>query len=113
MSKLRFQLISALRRSLPVAAAAVMLSACGGARPATIAGSNIPIGSMGAEAAVARARADSLRYPYTKADIDFMSGMISHHAQAVVMAKWAPTHGASLPVIRLSERIITSQNDEI
>src|ERR1043166_3044617 len=36
-------------------------------------------------AAIAKARADSARYPYTGADIHFMSGMIAHHAQAIVM----------------------------
>ena len=71
------------------------------------------MGAMGAEAAIARARADSARLPYTAADIHFMSGMISHHAQAIKMAKWAPTHGASPAVVRLSERIATSQADEI
>jgi uncharacterized protein (DUF305 family) len=42
-----------------------------------------------------------------------MSGMISHHAQAIKMAKWAPSHGASPAVIRLTERIINAQTDEI
>jgi uncharacterized protein (DUF305 family) len=42
-----------------------------------------------------------------------MSGMISHHAQAIAMAKWAPTHGASPAIIRLTERIINAQTDEI
>ena len=42
-----------------------------------------------------------------------MQGMISHHAQAIVMAKWAPTHGASAPVRTLCERIINAQADEI
>ena len=32
-------------------------------------------------------RARQLRYPYTEADIDFMRGVIHHHAQAIVMAK--------------------------
>ena len=68
---------------------------------------------MGAEAAVARARADSIRLPYTAADIHFMSGMISHHAQAIKMARWSSTHGASPAVVRLSERIVTAQTDEI
>ena len=68
---------------------------------------------MGPEAAKERARADSLRYPYTKADIDFMSGMIHHHAQAIQISKWAPTHGASPAVIRLTERIINAQQDDI
>jgi uncharacterized protein (DUF305 family) len=71
------------------------------------------MGSMGPEAAVARARADSVRLPYTKADIDFMSGMISHHAQAIKMASWAPTHDASPALVRLAERIVVGQADEI
>lgn len=64
-------------------------------------------------AAKARARADSIRLPYTAADIQFMTGMISHHAQAIVMAKMAPTHGASASVQTLCGRIINAQNDEI
>jgi len=50
---------------------------------------------------------------YTPADVHFMSGMISHHAQAVLMAGWAPTHGASPAVRLLCERIAISQRDEI
>jgi uncharacterized protein (DUF305 family) len=64
-------------------------------------------------AAIAEARADSARYPYTAADIHFMTGMIGHHAQAIVMSKWAPTHGASPSVQTLAERIINAQQDEI
>src|SRR5437763_17210496 len=63
-------------------------------------------------AAMAKARADSARYPYTAADVHFMSGMIGHHAQAIVMARWAPTHGASASVRTLCERIINAQQDE-
>ena len=69
--------------------------------------------AMGPEAAMARARADSLRYPYTKADIDFMNGMIHHHAQAVSISRWAPSHQASPAVQRLTARIINAQTDEI
>ena len=42
-----------------------------------------------------------------------MSGMIYHHAQALLIAGWAPTHGASPSVRTLCERIIASQTDEI
>jgi uncharacterized protein (DUF305 family) len=51
--------------------------------------------------------------PYTAADVHFMSGMILHHAQAVLMAGWAPTHGASAAVLALCERIVVGQRDEI
>ena len=64
-------------------------------------------------AAIAQAKADSLRHPYTEADIHFMSGMIGHHAQAIVMARWAPTHDAGSAVRRLADRIINAQQDEI
>jgi uncharacterized protein (DUF305 family) len=64
-------------------------------------------------AAIARAKADSARHPYTAADVQFMSGMIGHHAQAVQMAGWAPSHGASSSVRILCERIINAQQDEI
>ncbi len=72
-----------------------------------------PAELMGEAAAIARASADSARYPYTEADIRFMSGMIHHHAQAIKMARLAPTHGASPAVVRLTERIINAQADEI
>jgi uncharacterized protein (DUF305 family) len=64
-------------------------------------------------AAIAKAREDSARRPYTVADVHFMSGMIGHHAQAIQMASWAPTHGASPSVRTLCERIINAQRDEI
>ena len=53
----------------------------------------------------------SLRH--TPADVHFMTGMIHHHAQAVLIAEWAPTHGASGELQRLAERIVVGQNDEI
>ena len=69
--------------------------------------------SAGEAAAIARARTDSARYPYTAADVHFMTGMIGHHSQAIVMANWAPTHGASPSVQTLAARIINAQRDEI
>ena len=64
-------------------------------------------------AAMAKAKADSVNRPYTRADIDFMRGMIAHHAQALVMAGWAKSHGAGPSVQTLCDRIINAQNDEI
>ena len=52
-------------------------------------------------------------YQYADADVDFMAGMIPHHAQAVIMAGWAPTHGARQDVAILCERIVVGQRDEI
>lgn len=61
----------------------------------------------------ARVIPDTGQSAYTAADVHFMAGMISHHAQAVLMASWAPTHGASGAVRRLCERIVVGQRDEI
>jgi uncharacterized protein (DUF305 family) len=50
---------------------------------------------------------------YTEADVSFMKGMIAHHAQAVLIAGWAPTHDASPSLRALCERIVVGQRDEI
>lgn len=63
--------------------------------------------------ALYRARQDSARMRFTEADVHFVSGMIAHHAQAVVMSELAPTHGASAAVRTLAARIINAQQDEI
>jgi uncharacterized protein (DUF305 family) len=55
----------------------------------------------------------SPRPSYTQADVHFVAGMIGHHAQAIQMAGWAPSHGASPAVRILCERIVVAQNDEI
>jgi len=63
--------------------------------------------------ALYRARQDSARMRFTEADIAFVTGMISHHAQALIMSELAPTHGASPAVETLAARIINAQTDEI
>jgi len=50
---------------------------------------------------------------YVQADVDFMQGMIWHHAQAVQMCKLANSHDASQQVAELCHKIILSQEDEI
>jgi uncharacterized protein (DUF305 family) len=95
---------------LAVAVFAVEL-ANAGAAPAARAQALPPLHTD--SASIAQARADSVRRPWTAADVAFMSGMIQHHAQAVVMARWAPTHDASADVATLCARIINAQLDEI
>ncbi len=63
--------------------------------------------------AIFRARADSARMHFAAADAAFMSGMIVHHTQALVMAGMAPSHGAGPSVRTLCARIINAQKDEI
>ena len=50
---------------------------------------------------------------YTKADVEFMQGMIAHHAQAIVMSRMAESHGANPQVLKLSTKIDQSQVPEI
>ncbi len=50
---------------------------------------------------------------YTKADVEFMQGMIAHHAQAIVMSKLAEANGANPQVLKLSRKIDQSQVPEI
>src|SRR5687768_16164617 len=94
-------------------AAVLAVLALVGCRTGSVGSRSQPPEPMGDAVAIARASADSARYPYTEADIRFMSGMIHHHAQAIKMARWAPTHGASPAVVRLTERIVNAQTDEI
>lgn len=63
--------------------------------------------------ALYRARADSANMRFNEADVRFMTGMIGHHGQALVMAAMAPSHGASPSVQTLTARILNSQKDEI
>jgi len=94
--------------------AAFLLTACAGASKAPARTSAEPAtGGQTDHAAEDAAKAGSGRYPYTEADVRFMSHMIGHHAQALVMAGWAPTHGAGSSVRILAERIINGQQDEI
>ncbi len=101
-------------RSITALPLALAIAACGGyASPGRSAAPVSPAQAQGETAAIARAKADSIRNPYTAADAHFMQSMIGHHSQAIAMATWAPTHGASSSVRTLAERIINAQQDEI
>jgi uncharacterized protein (DUF305 family) len=94
--------------------AAALTVACGSARhEAAAAPTPQPPADAAQLTALAQARADSARLPSTEADARFMTGMIGHHAQAIVMAGWAPSHGASPSIQTLCARIINAQQDEI
>ena len=105
---------------LLVAAVALSVSACASSGSST-ATQTAPLPASAPElrkvttdsAGMARARADSMRLPYTAADIRFMTGMVGHHAQAIAMSRLAKPRGASAAVQRLAERIINAQIDEI
>ena len=50
---------------------------------------------------------------YTVADVEFMQGMIAHHAQAIYMSRMAEAHGASPRLQKLANKIDQSQVAEI
>jgi uncharacterized protein (DUF305 family) len=102
-----------LAATLALLAATFATTACGGAsRAATSTGLGSTV-TRAPRSPAEIAAADSGRPPFTKADVDFVSGMIGHHAQAVLMAGWAQSHGASPSVRALCERIVVAQRDEI
>lgn len=49
----------------------------------------------------------------SKADVEFMQGMIMHHAQAVEMAALIPSHTQNKALRSLGKRISLSQTDEM
>lgn len=92
---------------------ALATSACAGTR-APVESTPQPTLDPSAELeAIYRARTDSARMRFTEADVRFMTDMIGHHAQALVMAALVPTHGASPEIRTLAARIINAQEDEI
>ena len=105
----------AVRGTAAVFLAMTALAACTGGAVRTAGTAPAPASaSRNADSlAIARARADSMRHPYTEADVHFMTSMISHHAQAIVMASLAPSRAESQPVKTLAERVINGQRDEI
>jgi len=105
--KRRFPLVSAVTALAVVATAACATAtpSSGTVRPAT--------GDQATPSPATPIRADSSRPTYAAGDVRFMTGMIHHHAQAVLMAGWAPTHGASQAVRAMCERIVVGQRDEI
>jgi uncharacterized protein (DUF305 family) len=78
--------------------AALALSACGGAVRSS---------------AEFRELAALNRQPHSPADVRFMTMMVPHHAQAVLFAGWAESHGASRAIAVFCARMVVAQQDEI
>jgi uncharacterized protein (DUF305 family) len=93
-------------RLIPAALATTVFVAVGCASGGRSEGTTRPAPAAPAKVGIAAIK-------HTPADANFMRGMIHHHAQAVIMAKWAPTHGAGADLQRLAERIVVAQQDEI
>jgi uncharacterized protein (DUF305 family) len=98
-------------RVVPVALAAAVVTACANRSVQTE--PTLSAREQSDREAIARARADSARLPYVQADVDFMTGMIAHHSQAITMSRMAESHGANARIRVLAARIINAQQDEI
>jgi uncharacterized protein (DUF305 family) len=70
-------------------------------------------GVVSAASAEIIAAADRAASAYTPADVEFMTGMVPHHAQAIVMAGWCATHEARADLLALCNRIVIAQTSEI
>jgi uncharacterized protein (DUF305 family) len=100
--------------AVPLVAAMIASACAGAARSTPHPGSGGTPAASGPDLeALFQARQDSARMRFTAADVQFVTGMIGHHAQALVMSGLAPTHGAGASVRTLAARIINAQKDEI
>ena len=104
---------NSLRRLVAASLGSLALAACGGGAAGTGAPAPTPSPVGTSQSAIEKARADSARLPWTKADAEFMTHMIHHHAQAIEMARLAPGRAQDAAILRLAERIINAQQDEI
>ena len=100
-------------RSITAATVLAAAAACGPSTPPATPGATPSTTPPSASAVPHMLHAPGIPEAFSQADVDFMQGMIPHHAQAVIMGKWAPTHGARHDVAVLCERIVVGQTDEI
>jgi uncharacterized protein (DUF305 family) len=95
------------RLRLVLAVAAGLLVQCG------LAQSVVQPGAPGQPSKVLPLDTHGVVPPKSRADVEFMQGMIMHHAQAVEMTALIPSHTENKQVRGLGERISSSQADEM
>ncbi|MEP6571768.1 MAG: DUF305 domain-containing protein [Gemmatimonadota bacterium] len=88
------------------------LAGCGGASR-TPANTGVQPQTTHPAPSATTASTNATRPQYTEPDASFMTNMIGHHAQAVLIAGWAPSHGASPSLQTMCQRIVVGQRDEI
>ena len=98
---------SSLRTCTAVGLCAAVMTACATARPESAPATGGPL------TPAQQVAADRGIPPYTRADVEFMQGMIAHHGQALTMAALAATNTTSEDVRILAARIDVAQRDEI
>jgi len=103
------------RISTGMTAAALLALACasGGSKPPAEPSPAPPTTGASTQPPAWIAKMDSGRARFSPADVEFMQGMVHHHAQAILMSGRAATHDASPAIRELAARIIVAQRDEI
>jgi uncharacterized protein (DUF305 family) len=97
-----------------VSIAAVCFSSAGRAQQAAPAKPVVvQPGAPGAPSKTLPSSTKAVLPPRSLADVDFMQGMIHHHAQAVEMTALIPSHTQNADLRSLGARISSSQSDEI
>jgi uncharacterized protein (DUF305 family) len=110
------RLAGARARGLRVAGAVVWMSSaivCAGAQKANQAPAVVQPGAPGEPTKRLPADSHATLPPISRADVEFMQGMIMHHSQAVEMTALIPSHSESKDVRALGAKISSSQADEI
>jgi uncharacterized protein (DUF305 family) len=86
---------------------------CAGAQKANQAPAVVQPGAPGEPTKRLPADSHATLPPISRADVEFMQGMIMHHSQAVEMTELIPSHTESKDVRALGAKISSSQADEI
>jgi uncharacterized protein (DUF305 family) len=109
-----------MARGYPVAVSAALATCLlfAGCHPAASVSHAVPIIQPGAPGEPSRVTdattaVDLSKVRFTTADVEFMQGMISHHAQAIEMTELLETRTTRPEMRTLAERIDLSQADEI
>ena len=91
-----------------VAATATLLTACSDGDAA-----NHSMGAGSPSSSTAGSAGTPASGPHNQADVDFATGMVPHHGQALVMADMALRHGGSAEFVALATAIKQAQKPEI
>jgi len=107
--------IVGVRACAAASAACLLFSACQSAAPATQPAPIVQPGAPGQPSQTIDAvrAVDLAKVRFTAADVEFMQGMIGHHAQAVEMVELLKTRAGRPQMRGLGQRIELSQVDEI
>ncbi len=112
----RWSRVSCATAALIWALAAVCVSGHSPARAQEVKPQAAPVvqpGAPGAPSKTLPATTHAVAPPLSRADVDFMQGMIMHHGQAVEMTALIPSHTENKDIRSLGAKISRSQSDEM